>query len=84
MMLRLLIGEEAEGGPRRGVDARPGSNMAPACPDKIVARRPLQGGAGAGEGMIGVTQEDGEPAVVPEVGAFAGPADRPRRRRADV
>jgi hypothetical protein len=40
------------------VDARPSSNTAPTCHDKVVARRPLQGEAGAGERVIGVTQEE--------------------------
>jgi hypothetical protein len=50
---------------RRCVDARPGSNTVPTCCDRVVARRPLQGKAGTGEGVI-FTREDGEPAVAPE------------------
>jgi hypothetical protein len=45
------------------VDARLSSNMAPTCRDKVVARRPLQGKAGAGERVIGVTREDSGPTV---------------------
>jgi hypothetical protein len=54
--------EEAEGGLRSDVDARPSSDTALTCRDKVVARRPLQGEAGAGERVIGVTREDGDPA----------------------
>jgi hypothetical protein len=65
--------EEAEGGLRRGVDTRPSSNTAPACRDKVVARRPLQGEASAGERVIGVTREDGSPAIAPEGGGVRRP-----------
>jgi hypothetical protein len=64
-------GEEAEGGLRHGVDTRPGNNMAPTCHDQVVARRPLQGEASAGEGVIGVTWKDGGPAVATEGGGRA-------------
>jgi hypothetical protein len=67
------------------VDTRPSSDTAPTCCDKVVARRPLQGEAGASQRVAGVTREDGGPAPKSHrrAGAFAGPAGRPRRRRAD-
>jgi hypothetical protein len=55
--------------------------MAPTCRDKDAARRPLQGKAGAGEGLIEVTRGDGGSAVAPEdVHRSAG---RPRGRRVE-
>jgi hypothetical protein len=42
-----------------------GSDTAPTCLHKVVARRPLLGKAGAGEGVVGVIREDGEPTGVP-------------------
>jgi hypothetical protein len=38
-----------------------------------VVQRPLQGKAGAGEGVIGFTLEDGGPAVAPEDGGVRRP-----------
>jgi hypothetical protein len=49
--VRGRSGEEAEGGLCCGVDARPGSSTVLTCCDQVVARRPLQGEAGAGEGV---------------------------------
>jgi hypothetical protein len=45
------------------VDTSPSSDTASNCRDKVVARRPLQGEAGASQRVVGVTQEDGGPAV---------------------
>jgi hypothetical protein len=52
---------------------RRSSDTAPTCRDKVVTPRPLQSEAGAGERVIGVTREDGGPAVAPEGGGFRRP-----------
>jgi hypothetical protein len=60
---------------RRGVDTcrSDSSDTAPTSRDQVVARLPLQGEAGAGERVIGVTREDGGPAVAPEGGGVRRP-----------
>jgi hypothetical protein len=45
-------GGRSESGLRHGVDARPGSDAAPTCRDKLVKRCPLQGEVDAGERVI--------------------------------
>jgi hypothetical protein len=50
------------------VHACPGSDTAPTCFNKVMARRTLLGKAGACEGMVGVVREDGEPTGAPNRG----------------
>jgi hypothetical protein len=70
------VWEGVEGGLHRGVNARPSSNVVPIFRDKDVARRPLQGEAGAGERVNGVTREGGGPAVALEGGGVRRPGQQ--------
>jgi hypothetical protein len=63
----------SEKGLRRVVDTSPSSNTAPTGREKVVARRLLQGEAGASERVIGVALEDVGPAVAPEDGGVCRP-----------
>jgi hypothetical protein len=60
-------GKETDGGLSRCVHTCPGSNSAPTL-GKVMARRPLLVKAGAGEGVVGAIQEDGEPTGTPNQG----------------
>jgi hypothetical protein len=58
--------------------ACPGSEMATTCLNEVVARRPLLGEAGAGEGGVWVIREDGELTGAPNRGCvrlFGGKAE---------
>jgi hypothetical protein len=53
-----------------GAQSRPKlpQERGPDCCDHVVARRPLQGEAGAGEKVMGFTREDGDPEFATEDG----------------